>query len=289
MKRIASGFGLLDGARWYPDWGLVFSDMTNGGVFRLRSAASVPEVLIPHRKGIGGVVLHAGGGFVVSGRNVAHKAVDGTTTVLLETKEDEQFFNDMSADGRGRLYVGSVAFNPLASQSPTGAHSTLGRLYRIDLDGSVIVLAEDVMTSNGIGSDPSDSLLYHVDTGRKRVWRFRIAATADGRDREEYVDTSEYAGGPDGLSVAEDGSVWVAMAGGGVVVGWDPGGRRIAEIALPQTLATDVCFGDEDLGTLYILTGQGEEDGGDETGSVYMQAAPVIGMPNPVAQVRLPK
>ena len=32
-----------------------------------------PAVLIPHRKGIGGLVAHADGGFVISARNVAHK------------------------------------------------------------------------------------------------------------------------------------------------------------------------------------------------------------------------
>ena len=67
--------------------------------------------LIPHRKAIGGLVAHADGGFVVSGRNVSIKGSDGATTVLLEAAPDEQFFNDITADGRGRLFAGSMPKN----------------------------------------------------------------------------------------------------------------------------------------------------------------------------------
>src|ERR1700722_3626269 len=111
LARLASGYGLLEGARWYPEHGLVFSDMTAGGVYRLPPGATGPETLIPHRKAIGGLVAHADGGFVVSGRNVSIKGDDGTTTVLLEAAADEQFFNDITADGRGRLFAGSLPKN----------------------------------------------------------------------------------------------------------------------------------------------------------------------------------
>jgi D-xylonolactonase len=33
--RTEQVFGLLDGARWYPGRGLVFADMTKGGVYAL--------------------------------------------------------------------------------------------------------------------------------------------------------------------------------------------------------------------------------------------------------------
>ena len=114
LARLASGYGLLEGARWYPEHGLVFSDMTAGGVYRLPPGATDPETLIPHRKAIGGLVAHADGGFVVSGRNVSIKGNDGATTVLLEAAADEQFFNDITADGR-------------AGSSPARCRSTQAR------------------------------------------------------------------------------------------------------------------------------------------------------------------
>jgi gluconolactonase len=282
MKRIAGGYGLLEAGRWYPLFGLVFSDMTRGGVYRLASVSSTPTPVIQHRKGIGGLVRHDQGGFVVAGRNVAHKADDGTTTVLLETRDDEQFFNDLTADGRGRIYVGSVAINPL---DPDGS-ALLGRLYRIGLDRSVDVLAEDVVTSNGLGTDPVGSRLYHVDTGRRVVWQLPLEGST-GSARSVFVDTSEYDGEPDGLAVASDGSVWVAMAGGGVVVAWDSLGRRVAELPVPQPLVTSVCFGGPSLTTLFVLTGATEASPDAEGGCIYVSEGVVPGLPGPIAQVAL--
>jgi D-xylonolactonase len=279
LARLASGYGLLEGARWYPEHGLVFSDMTVGGVFRLRADSAGPETLIPHRKAIGGLVAHADGGLVVSGRNVSVKAADGTTTVLLEAAPDEQFFNDITADGRGRLFAGSVPRNP-------GSPEAAGRLYLIDTGGSVTVVADDVLISNGLGADPGDRLLYHVDSERRMVWRFALDAADIGASRKVFVSTSEYEALPDGLAIAADGSVWVALAGAGLVVGWDAGGARIGEIGVPHALVTSVCFGGPGLGTLYILTGTNEEYPNADGGSVFAAVAPRTGLPAPVARVR---
>ena len=288
LARLASGYGLLEGGRWYPEHGLVFSDMTAGGVYQLQvgGGPSEAELLIPHRKAIGGLVAHADGGFVISGRNVALKAVDGTTTVLLEAAADEQFFNDVTADGQGRLYAGSV---------PKDAEATdaLGRLYQIGLDGAATVLADDVLISNGLGTDPADRLLYHVDSERRTVWRFALDAPDIAASRQPYVSTSEYGTAeadpvlPDGLAVAADGSVWVALAGAGLVVGWDANGARLAEIAVPHALVTSVCFGGPGLRTLYILTGTDEAHPNRDGGSVFAAAAPAPGLPAPVARVRV--
>lgn len=130
-------------------------------------------------------------------------------------------------------------------------------------------ITADVLISNGIGADPDGRLLYHVDSGRGMVWRFALDAADIGASREIFVSTGEYDALPDGLAVAADGSVWVALAGAGLVVGWDAGGARIAEIAVPHALVTSVCFGGPRLGTLYILTGTNEEYPNADGGSVF--------------------
>ena len=291
LTRLASGYGLLEGARWYPEHGLVFSDMTAGGVYRLPDApggpgVGDPQTLIPHRKAIGGLVAHAGGGLVVSGRNVSVKDADATT-VLLEAAPDEQFFNDLTADGRGRVFAGSM---------PKGEDGT-GRLYLIDTDGTGTAVTQDVLIANGLAADPGDTLLYQVDSGRYLIWRFTLeGGPADiAASREEVISTAEYrtAGSapgsgvlPDGLAMAADGSLWVALAGAGLVVGYDPAGRRIAEIPVPHALVTSVCFGGPDLDVLYILTGTNDEYPNLDGGSVFATEAPRTGLPAPRARVR---
>ncbi|MGQ0624688.1 MAG: SMP-30/gluconolactonase/LRE family protein [Sporichthyaceae bacterium] len=280
LQLLACGYDLLEAGRWHPEHGLLFSDMLRGGVYALPDGATEPAVLIPHRKGVGGLVSHADGGLVLAGRNVSHKQLDGTTRVLLETTPGEQFFNDLTADGRGRLFVGSVGTDP----APGGVRPD-GRLHQIDLDGSAAVIAQDIGISNGLAADPSDSLLYHVDSGRRLVWRYALTAGPTER-RVLFVDTSQYAGVPDGLAVAADGSVWVAMAGGGLVVGWTAGAARLAEIEVPFSMVTSVCFGGPDYDALYVLTGVNHEHPDPRGGSVYRTDAPTPGLPGPVARVR---
>jgi gluconolactonase len=276
---LASGFALPEAARWY-DGALVFSDMTIGGVYRLRpgDGERAPDVVIPHRKGIGGLVAHRDGGFVVSGRNVALKRdASAAARVYLEPAPDEQFFNDLIADSVGRLYVGSVA-----KRGPSGEHAG-GRLYRIDLDGSISTLSDDVLTSNGLGIDPSGRFLYHVDSPRRTVWRFDLGRATPTRER--FADTSVYGGLPDGLAVAADGSVWVAQAGGGVAVAWDADGQVVDEIAVPRQLVTSVCFGGPNLTDLYVLAGVDDEHPHPDGGAVYRLTGSVRGLPAPVAAI----
>ena len=282
MRRLVDGFGLLEAARWYPDLGLLFSDMTRGGVFSYTGAEDHPKVVIAHRKGIGGLVAHGDGGLVVAGRNVAHKAPDGTTTVLLEPGADETFFNDLTADGSGRLVVGSVGTGPTPQESAADAQRVPGRLYRIEPDGGVTVLSDDVLVSNGLGVSPAGDVLYHVDSYRRTVWAFD---RADHRD--VFVDLHDDEGIPDGLTVAADGAVFVAMAGGGVVLAFSPSGTRIAELAVDAPLVTSVTFGGPGLSSLFVLTGVNDEYPDGRGGAVYVHSGCGPGLPAPLCTIGL--
>jgi sugar lactone lactonase YvrE len=71
MQEVATGYGLVEGPVWDAEQGLYFSDVLNGGVYRLGRDDSISEV-IPRRRGVGGMALHASGGLVVSGRDVSY-------------------------------------------------------------------------------------------------------------------------------------------------------------------------------------------------------------------------
>ena len=51
-----------------------------------------------------------------------------------------------------------------------------------------------MLIANGLGADPADQLLYHVDSGRRLLWRFELdGSPADiAASREEFVSTAEY-------------------------------------------------------------------------------------------------
>src|SRR5678815_1284248 len=114
MDKLAEGYGLIEGPVWDARRGLLFSDVPNGGVFCLSPSGQVSTV-VEHRKGIGGMALHADGGLIVSGRNIGYKGpASADTVVLLDRDADAGVvgFNDLTTDAAGRIYVGSLRSSP---------------------------------------------------------------------------------------------------------------------------------------------------------------------------------
>ncbi len=277
MERLISGFRLIEAPTIDDSGALLFSDTVAGGVRRLLPDGTVEDV-VPHRRGIGGLAIHADGGFVVSGRNVSWKR-DGETVVLHDREHDGQSFNDLTTDPDGRIYVGSLEFDPFDPESTR----VPGKLYLIDLDGRVRVVAEHVKLTNGLGLSPDASLLYHSDTEGHAVWTYDRSpdgSLANRRALHQWEDKE-----PDGLAVAADGSVWVAMATSGEVVVVAADGSIADTIPIDVPMVTSVCFGGPDLRDLYVVTG----DRGAPTdvgGAVYRMRAPVPGLSVAKAQVR---
>ena len=54
MDKLTAGYGLIEGPVWDPDRGLVFSDVTFGGVYAVTDRGEVTTVF-EHRRGIGGM------------------------------------------------------------------------------------------------------------------------------------------------------------------------------------------------------------------------------------------
>ena len=281
MQRLTSGYGLVEGPLWVPGRGLLFSDVHGGGVFALDEADQVSTVFA-HRRGIGGMALHEQGGVIVGGRNIAFKRFDGGDTVVLLDRDPEHGnvgYNDLATDAAGRIYVGS-----LGSPVFEAGEQIAGNLHLIDLDGSSRIVAEDVLLTNGLGFSPDGKTLYHSDSRRQTVYRYDAAPNGDLGPKQTFAKTAN--GAPDGLAVAEDGSVWVAVAGGSVVSVFNSDGSLRENIEVPMPMVTSLCFGGDDLRDLYVVTGSDGVEG-DRQGAVYRLRVATTGLPVPLARTAI--
>lgn len=285
MQELTRGYGLVEGPLWHAQHGLLFSDVLGGGVFSVSSAGEV-SVVFPHRRGVGGMAVHQAGGLVVSGRNVSFKPFSGGPTQVLLDRDEANGnvgYNDLTTDQKGRIYVGSLGASPVFAD---GREPASGDLYLIDLDGSARQVAEDIRLTNGLGVSPDGIWLYHSDSARRTVHRYRVADNGDLGPKQDFAETSE--GAPDGLAVAADGSIWVALAGGHGVAGYSADGALLELLKIPEPMCTSVCFGGEDLTDLFVVSGS---DGmpGDQAGAVYRCPAPTQGLALAFAQTALPQ
>ena len=277
MELLASGYGLVEGPRVDSENRLYFSDVHGGGVYR-RTPEGRLETIVPKRRGVGGIALHADGGIVCSGRNICHVR-DGETRILFDPPETPGF-NDLFSDARGRVYAGTMRTSPFGDAA--AGSRTPGELWRIDAAGEAVELYADVSLTNGIGFSPDGTVIYHSDTARSQVIAHDVAPDGSCRNRRPFAILDR--GGPDGLCVDVEGFVWVAAYGGSCVSRFGPDGRVDRHVDVPAKEVTSLFFGGDDGCDLYVTTAGNSDDPGLR-GCVFRTRAPVAGLPAPLVRV----
>ena len=199
---------------------------------------------------LGSLALHAVGGFVVALDNALHRfdPATGQTELIADIEPPQACtrLNDGRCDSRGRFWVGTM---DAAIEQP------LGSFYRVAPDGQASRLFGDIIVTNSVAISPNGRTLYMSDTRRFVLWAFDLDID-DGvlSNKRAFVDYTGQSGRPDGACVDADGCVWNAVFAGHQVVRYTPSGAVDRVIPLPVTNPTCLCFGGDDLRTLYITT-----------------------------------
>ena len=273
IETLAFGYGLIEGPRADGAGDLYFSDVLNGGVYRRRAGGEI-ETVVPRRRGVGGIALHAKGGIVISGKNICH-VKDGATRVLF-ARDDIPGFNDLFTDAQGRVYTGSMLSDPFGG----GTDRKLGDCFRIDGEGRATVLYGGVSLTNGIGFSPDGKRMYHSDSARGLV----LVHELDAAGRATPLTPIRIEGSPDGLAVDAEGGVWVALYQAGAVQRYTPDGSPDRRIAFPAKAVTSLCFGGADLRDLYAVSADNTDDP-PRKGTIFRTRSDVAGLPAPFARI----
>ena len=175
--------------------------------------------------------------------------------------------NDGACDAAGRFWIGTMGLD-----LTPGA----GALYRYD--GTLQRVLDGVTLSNGLGWTRDDMRMYYIDSGAQRVDVFDFElALGHLTERRPLVAIDESDGIPDGLTVDDEGGVWVALYGGGCIRRYDERGRLDAVLEVPAENVTSCCFGGDDGRSLFVTTAAPD-------GNVYVTEPGVSGPPAHVFQ-----
>ena len=248
--------GLLsEGPRWHEErQELLWVDILGRGFHRatLKADGSPDEVrTMALDRHVGAVAPVTGGGYVLAaGQGFLFVDETGSVAELAqpEAGNADVRMNDGACDPQGRFWAGTMAYD----ESP-GA----GTLYRLELDGRCSTVLTGLTISNGIGWSPEGATMYLSDSGTGLVEAFDFdGVTGAITGRRTLVHIDQPGAAPDGLTVDEQGDIWVGLYGGWAVNRYAPDGSLRATVRIPVAQATSCAFGGSDRRTLFVTTGR---------------------------------
>ncbi len=271
-----------EGPVYAADGSVYFTDIVNNRILRLKpgSGGGVfsggPEVFrIPAGRAAGlafdlqGRLLAAEGNGDGGNRRITRTEKDGSVTVLADRYKGKKLNspNDLDIDAKGRIY-----FTDPRYLDRSDVEQDKDAVYRIDPDGTLTRIIDDVERPNGIAVSADQKTLYVVDNndsnsqGSRKVYAYELKPDGSTGSRRVIHDFGT-GRGADGVCLDTEGNLYVAAGRtapnlpaedqsvkGGIYV-FSPSGEQIDFIAIPVDLVTNVAFGDPDLKTLYITAG----------------------------------
>ncbi|RZK53490.1 MAG: SMP-30/gluconolactonase/LRE family protein [Pedobacter sp.] len=160
-------------------------------------------------------------------------------------------FNDGKCDPVGRFWVGTLSMSGIERVSS---------LYCMDQEFSLTTKIEGVSISNGIAWDAKRCVMYYIDTPTGTIVEYdydeKIGAISNSR---EVIKIDSQMGFPDGMTIDEEGMLWVALWDGFGVIRIDPkSGSIVEKIDVQAPKVTSCAFGGQDFTTLFITTARVE-------------------------------
>jgi gluconolactonase len=123
-------------------------------------------------------------------------------------------------------------------------------VYYLKPDHTTIIrVADDLVQPNGIVGTPDGKTLFVADIGANKTWSYSIEDDGSLKNRKLFCEM-----GSDGMTIDSRGDIY--LTGKGVTI-FDRNGVKIGNIAVPEEWTANVCFGGEDMKSLFITASKG--------------------------------
>jgi sugar lactone lactonase YvrE len=200
---------------------------------------------------IGAVAICNDGDFLVALKNglgiINRKSGKLSLFAHPESHLLENRLNDGKCDPAGRFWIGSMAIN----EQPNA-----GSLYMLDLNNDITLKIDNTTISNGLAWSLDNKTFYFIDTPTMTVVAYDFElSTGNIANKRTVIVIDEKDGYPDGMTIDNEGMLWIGHWNGWQVTRWDPvKGEKLFALPLPVANVTSCTFGGSNFGDLYITT-----------------------------------
>ncbi len=278
-----------EGPLWHPmEKRLYWVDIPNGRLYWFDPTTGKHD-LFYEVDWIGGFTIQEDGGLLLFMEKGGVAVLsEGNLRYIIEdiTGEEENRFNDVIADPAGRVFCGTMPMDVKRAL----AGERLGRLYRLDLDGSITQILDGLYTPNGMAFTPDRKRMFFTDSVERKIYLFDYdAETGAISNRRVFVETPDGQGVPDGMTIDADGYIWSARAGDSALYRYSQEGVEDRVIRFPTRIVSSLTFGGDDLDEIYVTTigGDNKEEQGPGAGALFRLKLGVRGVPEFLSRIWL--
>jgi gluconolactonase len=238
----------IEGPSFDADGNLYIVDIPFGRVFKITPDATW-SLVVEYEGWPNGLKIGSDGRILVADYRHGLMALDakaGRMTPILTSRNSESFrgCNDLHIAKNGDIYF--------TDQGQTGLHDPTGRVYRLSTSGRLDCLIDTGVSPNGLVLDPSERVLFVAMTRDNAVWRMPIMKDGSVSKVGRFC-TMFGPSGPDGMTMDQDGRLYVAHASLGHVLVFAPNGELIARIkSCAGATCTNVAIGGNNKHRLFI-------------------------------------
>lgn len=147
--------------------------------------------------------------------------------------------NDLALGNLGQIYL----------SDPNWSDSS-GKLWMVDPQRNMVLLEENMGTTNGIEVNPGGTILYVNESVQGRVWKYTIQPDGTLSNKQLFLAFSDY--GLDGMRCDERGNLYITRFEKGSVVIVSPEGEIVDEIVLRGKKPSNIAFGGEERKTCFV-------------------------------------
>ena len=252
LTTVATGFGFTEGPVWDPAGFLYVSDEEFNKIFRVYLADGRKEEVIALGDPDGNTydrehhLLDCASVL----RAIIQVEPDGRYKILTDRYQGKRFNspNDVIIGPDGAIYFTDPTLDLVKGEKQD---LRFQGVYRLDSNGEVRLLTQDLAQPNGLAFSPDGKSFYVDDSKQRNIRVYEVRP--DGSLTNGRIFGGEPGGKgdgvPDGMKVDRNGNLYVTGPKGIWV--WDPQGHHLGTIAMPEQPA-NLVWGETDYGTLYI-------------------------------------
>jgi len=269
FERVAGPFNFTEGPVW-KDEVLLFSDIPSSRTYRYDPASGETTIYLEGTGEGNGQTLDREGRLIQvqhKGRRVVRYETDGRVTVLAEQFGNLKLNspNDVVVDQLGRIWFTDPRYGNFRDDMELDHES----VYRLDpqADGafSLTRITYDTTCPNGLIVTPQMDTLFVAQSkyGDGELRELRAYPILDDGSVGTYEVLHNFYPhrGIDGMRLDNQGNIvacagWEQSGPGPMIYVMTPVGRVLETHPTPAN-PTNCCFGDADLGTLYVTAADG--------------------------------